>query len=114
MAAAGDWGWHSYATDYVSPFGYNFPPAPSVSWWLPTVTTYAWRGGQSVQMYAPTTVTRWEADEYIRKAQLKGYSIEVRDACPNTLGGIKYACGPCTPLTCSIGRPLRGAAPRYR
>jgi hypothetical protein len=111
--ATTDWGWHRFATDYISPFGSNFPPAPSVSWWLPTVTTYQWRGDKAVQVYAPTTLTRWEVDDYIARAQYKGYSVEVWDQTPTCLSQQRYASGPCTPLTCHVGRPMRGAAPRY-
>ncbi len=112
-ATTTDWGWHRFATDYISPFGSNFPPAPSVSWWFPTVTTYQWRGDQAVQVYAPTTLTRWEVDDYIARAQRKGYSVEVWDQTPTCLSQQRYASGPCTPLTCHVGRPMRGAAPRY-
>jgi hypothetical protein len=106
--------WHRYSEPGEA-FSYNFPPAPSVSWWLPTITVHKWLGdGKAVQVFAPTTLTRWEVDDYIRSAQRKGYSVEALDSCPTCLSAQKFACGPCTPLTCAVGRPLRGAAPRYR
>jgi hypothetical protein len=112
MAKPTDWGWHRYATDYVSPFGYNFAKVPeATSWWCPTVHSYG--GPQLSPMYAPTTITRWEAQEFIEAELRKGRAVEVWDACPTTPSKLKFAAGPCTPLTCAIGRPMRGAAPRY-
>lgn len=106
--------WHRYSEPGQA-FAYNFPPAPSVSWWLPTVWVHKWLGdGRCVPVWAPTTLCRYEVDEYIRSAQRKGYSVAVWDATPTCAGEQRYACGPCTPLTCAVGRPLRGAAPRYR
>jgi hypothetical protein len=106
--------WHRYSEPREA-FGYAFPPAPSVSWWLPTITVHKWLSdGKAVPVWAPTTLTCWEADDYIRRAQRAGYSVDAWDSTPTCLSQQRYACGPCTPLTCAVGRPLRGAGPRYR
>lgn len=108
---AGDWGWHAYA-EPGGGFAYDAASCAGVSsWWLPAITTY---GGPQLSPMATVTVTRWEAPDFINAALRRGLAVEVWDSCPTCLSVQRFAGGPCSPLTCAIGRPLRGAGPRYR
>jgi len=111
METAAHWGWHRFATDPAGPFAYSSASVPDLSWWMPSVHTYDVR--HSCPMGA-TTYTRWEASDGIAAALKRGRSVEVWDQTPSCLSRLVFAAGPCSPLTCDIGRPLRGAAPRYR
>jgi hypothetical protein len=78
---------------------------------MPTIATF---GGPQLSPMQVTTYTRYEADAAIRRALTRGLSVEVYDQTPTCLSRQVYAAGPCSPLTCAIGRPMRGAGPRYR
>lgn len=111
-----DWGWHPYAVDPDSPFSYRYAGdgGRGANWWLPSVHTFCHYGAGWVPMGA-LTLDRYEVGAYIRRMQRQGRAVEVWDACPTCLPtGPAFASGPCTPLTCPIGRPLRGALPRFR
>lgn len=113
IPTSAEWGWHRFATDYVSPYGYNFATVSDLdcqSWWMPSVTVY---GGPQLSPMHTTTLCRWEVADFIRSALKRGQSVEVWDQTPTCLSAQRFAAGPCTPLTCAIGRPLRGAAPRF-
>jgi hypothetical protein len=109
--APADWGWHRHS-DPDGWHAYDRARCPIVDgWWWPAITTY---GGPQLSPMQTTTYDRWEAADAIRSALRRGLSVEVWDACPTCLPRQLFAAGPCSPLTCSIGRPLRGAGPRYR
>jgi len=99
IATTAEWGWQN-----------NFATVPDLSWWMPSVTVY---GGPQLSPMHTTTLCRWEVADFIRSALKRGQSVEVWDQAPTCLSVQKFAAGPCTPLTCAIGRPLRGAAPRF-
>ena len=105
-----DWGWHRYS-EPGGGFSHDIAPSPDRSWWFPTIRTY---GGPQLSPTTVITYDRYEADAAIRRALRNGYAVEVYDQTPTCLSRQVYAAGPCSPLTCAIGRPLRGAAPRYR
>jgi hypothetical protein len=107
----GAWGWHRHAL----PGGwhaYDRALCPMVeSWWFPAVTTF---GGPQLSPMQTTSYIRWEVADAIRRALRQGLAVEVRDGCPTTTPRQRFAAGPCSPLTCPIGRPMRGCGPRYR
>ena len=107
----GAWGWHHHAI----PGGWHASDraaCPDVtSWWLPAITTY---GGPQLSPMQTISVTRWDAADTIRRYLARGLAVEIWDATPTCLSSQRFAAGPCSPLTCPIGRPMRGAGPRYR
>jgi len=106
--------WHCYATEPHSPYAYTLATVPDTSaWWFPAVHRFALVGGRWVPMGA-ITYDRYEASDAIRAALKRGWAVEVWDACPTCAGRMKFAAGPCSPLSCAIGRPLRGQPPRFR
>lgn len=107
---ATDWGWHRHS-EPGGMHAYDRAYCPDVgSWWLPCITRY---GGPQLSPMDTTTVTRWEVADFIRSALRRGLAVEVWDGCPTTTSQQQFAAGPCSPLSCPIGRPLRGRAPRY-
>ena len=107
--------WHKYSEPGEA-FAYDTARLThSGGWWLPTIVTY---GGPKGKMpnspIQSTTITRWEADEFITKALSRGLAVEVWDQTPTCLTKQIFAAGPCSPLTCDIGRKMRGAGPRYK
>ena len=110
-AGPGEWGWHRHS-EPGGWFAYDRASCPMVeSWWWPAVTTY---GGPQLSPTQNTSYARWEAADAIRSALRRGLSVEVWDGCPTTLPAQRFAAGPCSPLSCAVGRPLRGSPPRYR
>ena len=84
-------------------------------YWLPTVVTYGGPKGKIPNFpIHSTTITRWEAEDFIVKQLERGLAVEVWDQTPTCLTKQIFAAGPCSPLTCDIGRPMRGAGPRYK
>lgn len=81
----------------------------TISWWCPSITRY---GGPQLSPMDTTTVTRWEAAEFISTALSRGLAVEVWDGCPTCLPQQRYAAGPSSPLTCPV-RPASRRAPRY-
>lgn len=57
---------------------------------------------------------RSEAADAIRAALRLGLAVEVWDGRPTTAPSQRFAAGPCCPLSCAIGRPMRGSPPRYQ
>ena len=107
--------WHHYSLPGEA-FAYDTARLTHTGgWWLPVVITY---GGPKGKMpnspIQSTTITRWEADEFITKALSRGLAVEVFDQTPTCLTKQIFAAGPCSPLTCDIGRKMRGAGPRYK
>ena len=110
-AGAGAWGWHRHS-EPSGWFSYDRPTCPMVdSWWWPAVTTY---GGPRLSPMRTTTYDRWEAADAISAALQLGLAVEVWDGCPTTAPSQRFAAGPCCPLSCAIGRPMRGSPPRYQ
>lgn len=81
------------------------------SWRWPAITTY---GGPQLSPMPNTSYDRLEAADAIRSALRRRLAVEVWDCCPTTAPAQRFATGPCSPLSCAIGLPLRGGPPRYR
>ena len=79
--------------------------------WDPAISTF---GGPQMSPMNTTSMCRHEAVDFINSALKRGLSVEVWDSCPTCLSRQIFAAGPCSPLTCAIGRPLRGSAPRFK
>jgi hypothetical protein len=106
--------WHEYSLPF-GVFAYDRARVTPQSYWLPTVVTYGGPKGKIPNSpIQSTTITRWEAEDFIVKQLERGLAVEVWDQTPTCLTKQIFAAGPCSPLTCDIGRPMRGAGPRYK
>jgi len=109
-AAAPQTGWHRYS-EPGERCAYDTARCPEVdTWWWPAITTY---GGPQLSPHQTISYSRWEAADAIRAALRRGLAVAVWDASPTCTSRLVFAAGPCSPLTCPIGRRMRGAGPRY-
>lgn len=102
--------WHSYSQP-GGPLAHDRAPTPLTGgWWFPAITVY---GGLGLAPMHTVSMIPSEAGDYITRQLCAGHAVEVWDATPTCASRQRFAAGPCSPLTCSVGRPLRGSAPRY-
>ena len=107
--------WHKYS-EPGGAFAYDRAQLTHTGgYWLPTVITYGGPKGKIPNSpIQSTTITRWEVEEFIVRQLDRGLAVEVWDQTPTCLTKQIFAAGPCSPLTCHIGRPMRGSGPRYK